>query len=93
MEKKGISRKKSKSSNKKVLKWDYYDAKNKLISNLKIIERCNKLVLPPAWQDVWISLDAEAHLQATGKDVKGRVQYRYHENWVLLTKYRFYIFG
>jgi DNA topoisomerase I len=81
MEKKGISRKKSKTSNKKILKWDYYDAKSKLISNLKIIERCNKLVLPPAWQDVWISLDAKAHLQATGKDAKGRLQYRYHENW------------
>jgi DNA topoisomerase I len=81
MEKKGISRKKSKSSNKKVLKWDYYDAKGKSISNQKTIERCNKLVLPPAWQDVWISLDAKAHLQATGKDAKGRLQYRYHENW------------
>jgi DNA topoisomerase I len=39
------------------------------------------LVLPPAWVDVWISLDAEAHLQATGVDAKGRVQYRYHEKW------------
>lgn len=38
-------------------------------------------MLPPAWQEVWISLDAEAHLQATGKDVKGRLQYRYHANW------------
>jgi DNA topoisomerase I len=81
MEKRGISRKKRKTSNKKVLKWDYYDTKGKLISNQKIIERCNKLVLPPAWQDVWISLDAKAHLQATGKDAKGRLQYRYHENW------------
>jgi DNA topoisomerase I len=81
MEKKGISRKKRKSGNKKIEKWDYYDAKGKLISNLKIIERCNKLVLPPAWQDVWISLNSQAHLQATGKDVKGRLQYRYHENW------------
>lgn len=81
MEKKGISRKKSKTHNKKILKWDYFDAKGKLISNQKTIERCNKLVLPPAWQEVWISLDANAHLQATGKDVKGRLQYRYHENW------------
>ncbi|MEK6780679.1 MAG: DNA topoisomerase IB [Bacteroidota bacterium] len=81
MEKKGISRKKSKTGNKKVVKWDYYDTRAKLITNLKVIERCNKLVLPPAWEDVWISLDAMAHLQATGKDAKGRLQYRYHENW------------
>lgn len=38
-------------------------------------------MLPPAWEEVWISVDASAHLQATGKDVKGRVQYRYHEVW------------
>lgn len=79
MEKKGISRKKRKSGKK--LAWEYYDHKGKLISNPKIRERCNKLVLPPAWDEVWISLDATAHLQATGKDVKGRLQYRYHEEW------------
>ena len=83
MEKKGISRKKGKTSGgkKKTLTWNYFDSKGKLISNKKTIERCNKLVLPPAWEDVWISVDASASLQATGKDVKGRLQYRYHENW------------
>lgn len=79
MRKKGISRKKRKSGKKLV--WDYFDYNGKLISNLKTIERCNKLVLPPAWKEVWISLDASAHLQATGKDAKGRVQYKYHVNW------------
>ena len=79
MEKKGISRKKRKSGKK--LAWEYYDPKGKLISHPKIIARCNQLVLPPAWEEVWISLDATAHLQATGKDVKGRLQYRYHETW------------
>src|SRR5688572_1025373 len=79
MEKKGISRKKRKSSKK--LLWDYYDSKGKLISDQKIKDRCNQLVLPPAWIDVWISPDPKANLQATGKDVKGRLQYRYHENW------------
>ena len=83
MKKKGISRKKReiRKSNKKVLVWDYHDPNGKLISAIKIIERCNKLVLPPAWEEVWISVDAAAHLQATGKDVKGHLQYRYHENW------------
>jgi DNA topoisomerase-1 len=74
----GISRKRRKG---KVLQWDYYDHKGKLISDRKTKDRCNKLVLPPAWVDVWISMDAKAHLQATGVDAKGRLQYRYHENW------------
>ncbi len=79
MKKKAITRKKRKPGKKLV--WEYYDHNGKLISNQKIIERCNKLVLPPAWEDVKISHDPLAHLQATGKDVKGRLQYRYHENW------------
>jgi DNA topoisomerase-1 len=61
--------------------WDYYDNQDKLISDPKTIDRCNKLVLPPAWEDVWISPDSKGNLQATGKDAKGRLQYRYHENW------------
>jgi DNA topoisomerase-1 len=81
VEKKGISRKKRKAGSKKILAWDYYDLKGKLISDKKTIDRCNKLVLPPAWAGVWISPDAKADLQATGKDAKGRLQYRYHENW------------
>lgn len=80
MTKKGISRKKTRAQK---LTWEYFDHTGKKISNKKIIERCNKLVLPPAWADVWISIDATANLQATGKDVKGRLQYRYHENWTL----------
>ncbi|MGE0589197.1 MAG: DNA topoisomerase IB [Cyclobacteriaceae bacterium] len=79
MAQRGISRKRKKGG--KVLVWDYYDVKGKLITNAKIKERCNKLVLPPAWQDVWISVDANAHLQATGVDAKGRLQYRYHAAW------------
>ena len=81
MEKKGISRKKKKVKNKKAFSWDYYDHHGKRILDQKTIDRCNKLVLPPAWQDVWISPVAKADLQATGKDAKERLQYRYHENW------------
>ena len=44
--------------------------------------RAKALVLPPAWQDVWIAADARAHLQATGRDAAGRKQYRYHPDWV-----------
>jgi len=39
------------------------------------------LVIPPAWTDVWIAEDAQAHLQATGRDARGRTQYRYHPRW------------
>ncbi len=83
MAKKGITRKKRiiRKAGKKTFAWDYYDQRGKLITSNKIIERCNKLVLPPAWVDVWISSDAKASLQATGKDARGRLQYRYHEEW------------
>lgn len=81
MEKKGITRKRRKAGSKKLPAWDYFDARSKLIVDKKTIERCNNLVLPPAWEDVWISPDPKANLQATGKDAKGRLQYRYHENW------------
>lgn len=79
MQKTGISRKRKKSSAK--VAWDYFEPSGKLIRDQKIIERCNKLVIPPAWEDVWISPSQKANLQATGKDVKGRLQYRYHDNW------------
>ncbi|MFJ6678136.1 DNA topoisomerase IB [Microbacterium sp. NPDC091382] len=44
-------------------------------------DRVRALVLPPAWQDVWICADANGHVQATGVDEAGRVQYRYHPQW------------
>ena len=83
MERKGITRKKAKSKGKKekIFIWNYYDPSGKLISNKNTIDRCNKLVLPPAWEDVWISTDPENNLQATGRDSRKRLQYRYHENW------------
>ena len=45
------------------------------------LRRIKSLVLPPAWTDVWICPLANGHLQATGHDVKGRKQYRYHPRW------------
>jgi DNA topoisomerase-1 len=78
MEKKGVSRKRKKG---KKVAWDFFDHTGKLIRDKKTIERCNKLVLPPAWVEVWISISATADLQATGKDAKGRLQYKYHANW------------
>lgn len=81
--KNGIQRKKrvARKDGKPIVAWNYYDSRGKLITNARTIDRCNKLVLPPAWTDVWISADPDAHLQATGKDAKGRLQYRYHAHW------------
>jgi DNA topoisomerase-1 len=83
MRKAGISRKGRwiRKDGRKIIQWDYYDTKGKRVTNPKTIQRCNMLVLPPAWTDVWISPNPDAHLQATGKDAKGRLQYRYHVNW------------
>src|SRR6478752_6449023 len=45
------------------------------------LSRIKSLVIPPAWTDVWICPVANGHLQATGHDVRGRKQYRYHPRW------------
>ena len=44
-------------------------------------ERCEALVLPPAWEEVWVCPHADGHLQAMGTDEAGRRQYRYHDRW------------
>lgn len=51
------------------------------ISDERTLARIKRLVLPPAWQNVWIAEKANAHLQATGIDQAGRKQYRYHSSW------------
>jgi len=45
------------------------------------LARIRTLVIPPAWKDVWICPDPRGHLQATGRDARGRKQYRYHPRW------------
>ena len=45
------------------------------------LRRIRSLVIPPAWTDVWIATDPRGHLQATGRDARGRKQYRYHPAW------------
>jgi DNA topoisomerase-1 len=58
----------------------YLDARGKPVKS-KDVSRIRALVIPPAWTDVWISPDPLGHLQATGRDVRGRKQYRYHAKW------------
>ena len=59
----------------------YLDRKGEKVTDPKVLERIKKLVLPPAWTEVWIAAKANGHLQATGIDAAGRKQYRYHHEW------------
>lgn len=59
----------------------YVDGKGRKIGEGAALERIRALGIPPAWTDVWICSDADGHIQATGRDIKGRKQYRYHERW------------
>ena len=61
--------------------FDFFDQKGNKVSDLNHLNRIKKLVIPPAWREVWISPKANSHLQATGIDVAGRKQYRYHGEW------------
>jgi len=61
--------------------WSYYDAEGKLVKDKDIINRFKKLVIPPAYTNVWISPYENGHLQFTGTDAAGRKQYRYHADW------------
>lgn len=71
----GITRKKSGKS------FAYFDKKGDRIRDEKTIQRINSLAIPPAYKDVWICPLENGHLQATGRDAKGRKQYRYHPLW------------
>lgn len=68
-----------------------YILQNKKLSNKKQLERIKKLVIPPAWEDVWICVLDNGHLQVTGKDALSRKQYRYHPAWNALRNHtKFY---
>ncbi|CCV16019.1 DNA topoisomerase IB [Mesorhizobium sp. STM 4661] len=58
-----------------------YKAPNGRASSDDTLARIKALAIPPAWTDVWISPDADGHIQATGRDLRGRKQYRYHALW------------
>lgn len=61
--------------------FSYVDAKGKTVTDRKTLERIKLLVIPPAYQDVWICPYPNGHLQAVGLDDRGRKQYRYHPRW------------
>ncbi len=60
----------------------YVDVDNNPLRDLATLERIQRLAIPPAWREVWICPLSNGHLQATGRDARGRKQYRYHPEWV-----------
>lgn len=59
----------------------FVNHEKKVLRNKPTLQRIQQLVIPPAWENVWISPYDNGHLQATGIDTKGRKQYRYHPQW------------
>jgi DNA topoisomerase I len=68
----GISRRKSGKG------FTYIRADGSKLSEAAVLRRIKALAIPPAWADVWICPTPDGHIQATGRDAKGRKQYRYH---------------
>jgi DNA topoisomerase I len=62
----------------------YRDSERRRIADAAILSRIRALAIPPAWGEVWICPDPAGHIQATGRDARGRKQYRYHPDWTAL---------
>jgi len=59
----------------------YVGPQQRPVRNRQVLARIRSLVIPPAWTEVWICTNPRGHLQATGRDARGRKQYRYHPKW------------
>ena len=82
----GITRKKIEAPSEEeggspTISWDYHLPGGKKLSDEGRIEFLNSLAVPPAWTEVWFCPNEDGHIQATGKDSNGRLQYRYHPKW------------
>jgi DNA topoisomerase I len=62
--------------------FEYLDLEGKPIRDPRTLERIRAMVIPPAWSDVWICPSPRCHIQATGRDARGRKQYIYHPDWI-----------
>ena len=71
----GISRKRNRKG------FGFYDPHGRRITDPQALQRIRSLAIPPAYEQVWICSDPRGHLQATGRDARGRKQYRYHTRW------------
>jgi len=61
--------------------FDYRDPDGDRVDDARTLDRIRALAIPPAWTDVWICPSPRGHIQATGRDQRGRKQYRYHDGW------------
>src|SRR4051812_223172 len=61
--------------------FEYLRPDGKSLKSARDLQRIRALAIPPAWTNVWICTDENGHLQATGRDARGRKQYRYHPRW------------
>src|SRR6185436_217549 len=52
-----------------------------VVEDEEVLKRIKSLAIPPAWREVWICPDPAGHLQATGRDARGRKQHKYHPRW------------
>jgi DNA topoisomerase I len=59
----------------------YRDSDGRPLRDRRTLRRIRSLAIPPAWREVWICADERGHIQATGRDARGRKQYRYHPLW------------
>ncbi len=59
----------------------YADARGRRVRDPGTLQRIRRIAIPPAWTSVWICPLANGHIQAVGRDARGRKQYRYHERW------------
>jgi DNA topoisomerase-1 len=71
----GLSRRRAETG------FDYLDEAGNLIADFETLSRIKALAIPPAWTNVWICPLPNGHIQATGRDARGRKQYRYHPRW------------
>jgi DNA topoisomerase I len=64
--------------------FEYRDADGRRIHDGAVLDRIRALAIPPAWTDVWICASQRGHMQAAGRDARGRKQFRYHPRWTAL---------
>ncbi|HEY6577897.1 MAG TPA: hypothetical protein VIY09_01115, partial [Rhizomicrobium sp.] len=68
--------------------WSYWSARGRRIADPRVVQRLDRLAVPPAYEDARYASDARAHLQAIGRDAAGRLQYRYHADWEKIREIR-----
>ncbi|CAI8233681.1 MAG: Uncharacterised protein [Methanobacteriota archaeon] len=78
----GITRMAKESSGDGPIDWIFKTADGKVLTDIDRIVEINALAIPPAWTEVWVCPNDRGHIQATGVDGKGRLQYRYHPDWI-----------